>query len=194
MAGLAEGALLGLGAGQSLIAPAVLAAAGTFLGNQLLGWARERRRARNFLKALYAEICFNIDDLAGFIASYDADTVAKALRGKPDLVPHIADERHTDIYRKQIERVEALRDVEIRLLVTFYGNLEQIRSRIDSMQNASFRSISPEGRIFVVGNIYDLSRRTWELGQRLADELERDRVYIRRVPPDNAGAAAFRER
>jgi hypothetical protein len=172
--------VIGLGAGQSLIAPAVLAAAGTFLGNQVLGWLRERRRARNFLKALYAEVCFNIDDLGQFIESYDPAAVEAALREKPDLIPHLADERHTDIYRKQIERIETLRDGEIRRLVTFYGSLEQIRSRIDSMQNASFRSISANGRIFVVGNIYDLSRRTRELGLTLIAELERDRIYVRR--------------
>lgn len=116
-----------------------------------------RQRQGNLVRALFAEIDFNQRDMERFLAfSPSQEVIRQAILDNPKLVPHITDARHTEIYRSRIWELHTISDKVLRETVEFYGLLEKIRVQIESINYASFGTLSPEGR----NNAVDVIRRT----------------------------------
>ncbi|MGR3378562.1 hypothetical protein [Salipiger abyssi] len=136
----------------------------------------ERETARdNLVRALFAEIDFNTRDMEVFLEySPSRAYLEKRFAQYPDLIPHITDARHTEIYRNRIREVHGITDGALHLTVNFYGLLEKIRVQVEGVQKPSFATLAPDARVRAVDVIV---RTAWEAklcGMKLLDDLDRD--------------------
>ncbi len=137
------------------------------------------RRARllqdNLVRALYAEIDFNTRDMEAFLEkSPSTIDLSKVIKADPDLVPHITDARHTEIYRNRIRELHTITDRTLRGAVEFYGLLEKIRVQIEGVNLPSYRTLSDEGRVQAVDVIRQTAQRSLDVGRDLLDMFDQD--------------------
>ena len=147
----------------------------------------ERRETQdNLVRALFAEIDFNTKDMEIFRLKTPIEAVRERVLADADLVPHITDARHTEIYRNGIGNLHQVSDEILARMVQFYGLLEKIRVQIDAIQSRSYASISPEGRVQAINTIWTYAANAEGCGLRLLDLMQRDYRPLRleRVPRD----------
>ena len=189
-----------LGAAQN--DPRVAGALVTIAGGALLWFAtrayelwrraQDRRAQREALiHALFAEIDYNTIDLEDFvrISRPTLETLRTRFQQDPALVPHVTDARHTVIYRERIKEIHDIGERNIAQVVAFYGELEKIKNRIDAIQQASFLTISPEGRFQAIQRIYDRAEDAAERGRRLLEALARDHAHLDLTPSPRFAAS-----
>lgn len=138
---------------------------------------REARQARTakekYLKALYAEIDFNTRDMEDFLRDSSAiERIREKLEQDPNFVPHVTDARHKEIYMKNIDRIHFVGDRFIANVVYFYGLQDKIKSQIDGVNMASFKTISWQGRANVIAAIFATCRTCEETGREILGEME----------------------
>lgn len=160
-----------------LLAPSI--GFGIWLYKRFLDDARHAREVArdqdNLIRALFAEIDFNTRDMEIFRElSRSNRTIRERLLADPDLVPHITDARHTEIYRNRISDLHRVSDRILGRMVQFYGLLEKIRVQIEAVQFHSFRSISAEGRIGAIELIRSTALQAEYCGESLLQLMRED--------------------
>ena len=169
-----------------IVAPLITASAALVLWviKEFVQWRQRALSARqiqiNLVRALYAEIDFNVRDMARFRQRSPAPSVWQAkLAQNAGLVPHITDARHTEIYRARMPDIHLISDEVMQATVNFYGLLEKIKSQIDGVAAPSFGTISLKGKV----NAVDIIRRTAveaeTAGKRLLWALEKENPKMR---------------
>lgn len=137
----------------------------------MLRAGEKKRGSENFVRSLSAEIDFNTRDMEIFLTkSVSSERLRQALREDPDLVPHITDARHTEVYRARISELHNISDHILQKTINFYGLLEKIRVQVEGVDSPSFKTISAEGRF----NVVDLIRSTAEEARREGVDLLRE--------------------
>ncbi|MGY9046929.1 MAG: hypothetical protein ACKVKF_07650 [Rhodobacterales bacterium] len=146
------------------------------------GWQDNRRRARaqdNLVRALYAEIDFNTRDMEEFLEKSPSEAVLRdKMTADPNLVPHITDARHTEIYRCRISELHTVKHETLRRMVHFYGVLEKIKVQIDADNYPSYKTLSIEGRMNAVLVIIRTAERARDFGQDILDDMAEDYVAL----------------
>jgi hypothetical protein len=128
----------------------------------LLGWFLRRAYVesvarRRLIRALFAEIDFNTRDMETFRRSSPSREVLQAALGaNPDLVPHVTDARHTEIYRQHIASLHFIPGHLLHQVIDYYGLLEKIRVQVEGLNYDSYKTLSLAGRVRAV----DLLRTT----------------------------------
>ncbi|SFU05273.1 hypothetical protein [Sedimentitalea nanhaiensis] len=142
---------------------------------------RRRQAQDNLMRALFAEIDFNTRDMEIFLEkSPSRADLRKALFADRNLVPHITDARHTEIYRNRIRDVHEISDDVLQQAVEFYGLLEKIRVQIEAINYPSFRTLSDEGRLNAVEVIRHTAEDARICGIQLLDAFQRNAVELKR--------------
>lgn len=136
--------------------------------------AERAQESNAFLRALYTEVDFNTADMERFLAESADMRVLEDRLHDPDFTPHITDARHTDIYRSKLDMLHVLHDGLIGDIVTFYGDLEKVRTQIDGVRFESYGRISPQGRINVIRGLMQVCRNCEMRGQHILSAMERD--------------------
>lgn len=133
-----------------------------------------RAERRSFLRALFAEVDFNTRDMELFLAvSPDLARLRHALESQPDLVPHITDARHTQIYNANIGLLHHLENTLIAEMVTFYGALEKIRTQIEGVARPSFKTISVDGQMQTIEELMTTCNDCRRSGARILTSMQR---------------------
>jgi hypothetical protein len=150
-----------------------------WFGKRWMEDRREQARLRlaqdNLVRALYAEIDFNTYDMDIFLRKSPSQSILREkLAADCNLVPHITDARHTEIYRNKINEVHSISDGSLQLTVHFYGLLEKIRVQIDGINLPSYRTLSLEGRLNAVDVIRRTAKEAELCGDLLLRKLEHD--------------------
>jgi len=97
-------------------------------------YVAHRRRRSAFIRALFAEIEFNTDELRVFTAQRRPKADLEAFfAGGADRRPHITDARHTIIYQRNIDLISFVDDGLVRKIVAFYGELEKLKAQVDGL-------------------------------------------------------------
>ena len=137
-------------------------------------YVAHRRRRSAFIRALFAEIEFNTDELRVFTAQRRPKADLEAFfAGGADRRPHITDARHTIIYQRNIDLISFVDDGLVRKIVAFYGDLEKLKAQVDGLQLASFTSISAAGRVNTVAQIYETVERGANRGAAICALMRR---------------------
>ncbi|QDC10198.1 hypothetical protein FHY55_13485 [Oceanicola sp. D3] len=137
--------------------------------------SQERRnKARDKLvRAMYAEIDFNTNDMTRFLEkSLDKASLRQRFEEDPDLVPHITDARHTEIYRSRIGDIDVFDSDILHMIVTFYGLLEKIRAQIEGINLPSYTTVSVAGRLNAVEVIRKTAMEAEVSGKELLRRME----------------------
>lgn len=145
---------------------------------------RQRGQVRtNFIRALYAEIDFNTADMDLFLSKPFTPAMARTMREKEDLIPHIVDARHTEFYRNNISELHHVSDDLIGKVINFYGMLERLTAQIEALHRPSFLSITPDSRVEAVMRIYKTAEDCFHGGTNLLSDLgsEEDRLRLSRT-------------
>lgn len=155
-----------------------------WFGKRWMEDRREQTRLKaaqdNLVRALYAEIDFNTYDMNVFLQKSPSQSVLREkLAADTQLVPHITDARHTEIYRNKINEVHSISDGSLQLTVHFYGLLEKIRVQIDGINLPSYRTLSLEGRLNAVDVIRRTAKEAELCGDLLLRKLESDHFELK---------------
>lgn len=146
----------------------------TKLTELFVAFAAVRRRRSAFIRALFAEIDFNAAELTVFNNKAPSlKRLTAALEEDRDRIPHITDARHTLIYRRNVDDISFLDDSIVKKVVQFYGDLEKLKVQIDGLQLTSFRTISAQGKIDTILEIYETSRRAARAGAEIMEQMRR---------------------
>lgn len=176
-----EAAASGLGENDLLMWRAVLAAAAAVLiwvikqfYSEVQKWRLEKRKQRNLVRALFAEIDFNTRDMEDFLKnSVSVDRIRRTLTQFPDLVPHVTDARHTEIYRNRIGDLHDISDQLLKKTVYFYGLLEKIRVQVEGVSSPGYVTLTLDGRIAVIELIRKTSVDARDAGKDILFEFQR---------------------
>lgn len=142
---------------------------------------RQREEARQkMVRAIYAEIDFNTFDMSRFLdQSMTTEALRKVLGERPELVPHITDARHTEIYRNRVADIDAFNGETLHMIVIFYGLLEKIRAQIEGINFPSYRTLSLEGRLNAVEVIRRTAKEAEKTGLSLLIAMETESPDLR---------------
>lgn len=155
---------------------------------------RSRSELESFLRGLYAEIDFNTADLEIFLHSPIGLEVFREKLESKNFTPHVTDARHTDIYRKNLHRLDHIKDGLIHDIVSFYGSLDKIKTQIDGLSKGSFKSISVNGQVNVIDRIYREALVAKEIGLEIMDKMgsKHPSLALKRRPArfDDRGASS----
>lgn len=139
-------------------------------------YVEEQQRREAILKAFHAEICFNKSKLDVFIETTSPNSMEELLnkiKVDKDLIPHIAEAKHTMVYEKNVAHIHVFDSESIGLIIEFYGSLQRIRSIIDGLYLPSYKSISNNGRSNVIRSIFVACDNTSHVAALLLECLER---------------------
>ncbi|MEM0977262.1 MAG: hypothetical protein AAGJ34_06995 [Pseudomonadota bacterium] len=159
----------------------------TQAGNMYSAWLRRRKRAISLMRALYAEVEFNTQDLRKFTEHKDQrlKIVEKRLRADPDRVPHVTDAQHTIVYRENIDYLGAIKNLDPAPLVCFYGELEKMNEMIRGLSRPTYKALPKHGKVNVIKRLYDSATETERLGQIILNDMQKimPKNISRKAPP-----------
>ena len=144
---------------------------GFWLVRRLMDAERERKA---LVRALFAEIDFNTKDMEIFLDRTPMSEVMAAVEKNPELIPHITDARHTEIYRSRVGNLHHVTNQTLGKMVQFYGLLEKIRVQIDAIQLPSYGTISTAGRRLAIVRIVHAAEEAEACGLSILAEMQRD--------------------
>jgi hypothetical protein len=169
-----------MGSAQHMLGFAGLLAAGTYFlffikhsVEAVSGWRNEQRRAERLICALYAEIDANVKDLEEYLdRSPSLARVKQAVVSDPDFQPHFTGTVHTLVYVTHLSELASLPRAVIFKVVAFYTQMERISTILDSIDRASFRTISSAGRAQVIEELWHGMASGVRLGKEVLHGLE----------------------
>jgi hypothetical protein len=137
------------------------------------GIVEGRKKKRQVVESLYAEVMYNVSDLETFLReSPNIDALRSAMSSDINLIPHITDARHVGVYNSNIAFLHMMDNEIIPEIITFYAYLDKLKMQIDGTQFHSYRTISIEGRVKAIEQIIYKTRNACEIGRRILQHIE----------------------
>ena len=134
---------------------------------------RRRQSRRSLIRALYAEVRFNVAELRDAAEhGVKIEDIRDAMEARPDTIPHMTDAEHDDVYRTRLRDLPLFEDKLIAGIIQFYGRMRKIKVQIDGMNLPSYATISINGRLKVMDRINQQIVAASDNGQALLKELE----------------------
>ncbi|MDD9911364.1 MAG: hypothetical protein OXR62_16980 [Ahrensia sp.] len=134
-------------------------------------WQTHQKK-KSYIRALFAEIDFNLVDLKRFVAvAPNAERLTQSLSDNKT-IPHLTDARHTDIYKSNLDLLYHLDDDLISSIVGFYGTLEKMNAMITGVLQPSYLTISTQGRVNVVLRLQTFAAETSLAGDSILEKLD----------------------
>lgn len=164
----------------TLVGTGILATLGFLAREFFQARAARRLQQRQFASALAAEIDYNVRDLEAFLIDSVDMAVVRDLIQSTGSPPHVTDAKHTRIYNANIERMFVFRTETISRCVEFYSHLDKLENQIAGLQLESFHGISTSGKIATVEYIFDVARKSIELGRQAESAVTAEKQRLTR--------------
>ena len=139
----------------------------------VVAWRARRRSRDQLVRALYAEVRFNVAELTDAAANgVKIGDIREAMEHRQGTIPHMTDARHDAIWQSRLTELPLLDDALIGSLIRFYGRMEKIHVQIAGLNLPSYATISTNGKLKVMDRINVQIAAARDDGVLVLDDLE----------------------
>ena len=139
----------------------------------VVAWRARRRSRDQLVRALYAEVRFNVAELTDAAANgVKIEDIREAMERREGTIPHMTDARHDAIWQSRLTELPLLDDALIGSLIRFYGRMEKIHVQIAGLNLPSYATISTNGKLKVMDRINVQIAAARDDGGLVLDDLE----------------------
>lgn len=130
------------------------------------------------IRALYAEVRFNLTDLRNFDRlSTQKDELIKKVQDDLSYVPYATIMLQSDIYKSKVDIISYLDNEYISDVVNFYGKLDAIKIQLESLSTDAYKNITPSARGNAINEIFIDVSDGIKIGKILLDKIRHSEKY-----------------